>query len=77
VEIKIGIQETARELVLTSSQSQDEVDKLVAGALEQGDGVLRLSDDKGRTYLVPAARIAYVEIAPADARKVGFGVRGG
>ena len=33
-----------------------------------------MSDEKGRRYLVPSAKIAYVEIGAADIRKVGFGV---
>jgi hypothetical protein len=33
---------------------------------------LTLVDDKGRRYVVPSARVAYVEIGSADARKVGF-----
>jgi hypothetical protein len=76
VEVKIGIKDTARELVVSSAQSADEVGDLVAAALSSADGIFRLDDDKGRRYLVPAERIAYVEIAPADGRKVGFVVGG-
>jgi hypothetical protein len=76
VEVKIGIKDTPRELVVSSSQSPDEVEKLVAGALTTGPGLLRLDDEKGRKYLVPTDRIAYVEIAPSDVRKVGFAVGG-
>ena len=32
-----------------------------------------LTDDRGRTVLVPGGKIAYVEIGPASTRKVGFG----
>lgn len=74
MEVKIGIKDTPRELVVSSSLSPDEVEKLVANALNAGDGVFRLNDEKGATYLVPADRIAYVEIAPSDVRKVGFAV---
>ncbi|OZM75338.1 ATP-binding protein [Amycolatopsis antarctica] len=74
MEVKIGIEDTPRELVVTSDQSAEEVEKLVSEALNSDDGLLRLSDDKGRKFLVPSDRIAYVEIAPADVRKVGFGV---
>lgn len=74
MEIKIGIQETPRELVVSSSQTPEEVDKLVSEALSSADGILRLADDKGRKFLVPSNRIAYVEIAPSDVRKVGFAV---
>ncbi|MPY78571.1 MAG: DUF3107 family protein [Actinophytocola sp.] len=72
MEIKIGIQETPRELVVSSSQTPDEVDASISEALGSDDGLLRLTDDKGRKYIVPANRIAYVEIAPSDVRKVGF-----
>jgi prefoldin subunit 5 len=76
VEVKIGIKDTPRELVVSSNQSTAEVEKLVAEALNAGEGLLRLEDEKGRKYLVPTDRIAYVEIAPSDVRKVGFSVGG-
>jgi hypothetical protein len=74
VEVKIGIKDTARELVVSSSQSAGEVEKLVADALAAGGGLVRLDDEKGRKYLIPTDRIAYVEIAPTEPRKVGFAV---
>ena len=76
MEVKIGIKDTPRELVVSSSQSPDEVEKLVADALNAGDGLFSLKDDKGRKFLIPGDRIAYVEIAPSDVRKVGFAVGG-
>ncbi|MDV6013871.1 DUF3107 domain-containing protein [Haloechinothrix sp. LS1_15] len=72
MEIKIGIQEASRELVLSSNKSQDEVDKLISEALRSDDGLLRLTDDKGRTVVVPVTKLAYVELTPAEARRVGF-----
>ena len=72
MEIKIGVQQTAREIVLESEQSPDEIDAAVRAALADG-GVLALEDDKGRRVLVPAERLAYVEISPATSRRVGFG----
>jgi hypothetical protein len=36
--------------------------------------VLALVDEKGRRVVVPSALIAYVEIADADHRRVGFAV---
>ena len=73
MEVKIGIAESARELVVSSDQSADEVSSLVDAALS-GDGLLRLVDEKGRRFVVRAAQIAYVEIAPEDGRKVGFAI---
>ncbi|QWF79166.1 DUF3107 domain-containing protein [Amycolatopsis sp. CA-230715] len=74
MEVKIGIKDTPRELVVSSGQSPEDVEKLVADALKSADGVFRIDDDKGRKFLVPADRIAYVEIAPSEVRKVGFAV---
>jgi hypothetical protein len=45
VEVKIGIAESSRELVVSSDQTPDEVQALVDGALANGDGVLRISDE--------------------------------
>lgn len=36
------------------------------------DGLLTLVDERGRRVVVPVDRIAYVEIAQADQRRVGF-----
>jgi Protein of unknown function (DUF3107) len=72
VEIKIGVAESPRELVLSSTLTPDEVEKLVAEALKKDQGVLSITDEKGRRVVVPVSRIAYVDIAPADVRRVGF-----
>jgi hypothetical protein len=72
VEVKIGVLHTPREITLESSQSPDEVEKTVQAALKSVDGQLVLVDDKGRRVIVPANLVAYVEIAQADTRRVGF-----
>ena len=72
MEVKVGVADTARELTITSSQTPEEVEALVADALKNSGGTLALIDDKGRRYLVPSARVAYVEIGSADSRRVGF-----
>jgi hypothetical protein len=74
VEVKIGIAESARELVVSSDQTPDEVQALVDEALGTDGGLLKLVDEKGRRYLVRAAQIAYIEIAPEDGRRVGFAI---
>mgnify|MGYP001125091502 CR=1 FL=1 len=71
MEVRIGIQEAARELVLESPDTPDAVAKKVAAALK-ADGLLDLVDDKGHRVVVPAAQLACVEIAAAEVRKVGF-----
>ena len=72
MEVKVGVADTARELLINSSQTPEEVEALVADALNNSVGTLALVDDKGRRYLVPSARVAYVEIGSVDSRKVGF-----
>ena len=72
MEVRIGVQHAARELVLESGQTPDEVQALVAAAVADGT-VLALTDDRGRTLVVPGSRIAYVEIGPSERGKVGFG----
>jgi hypothetical protein len=72
VEIKIGVVESARELLVNSDLSPDEVEALVADTFAGKQSVLTLVDDKGRRFVIPATRISYVEIGASDSRKVGF-----
>ncbi|MBA2390058.1 MAG: DUF3107 domain-containing protein [Geodermatophilaceae bacterium] len=72
MEVKIGVQQSPRELTIDCSQTPAEVEKAVSEAIAADAGVLMLTDDKGRKLMIPAARIAYVEIAEADTRRVGF-----
>ena len=74
MEVKIGITDSPRELVFTSTQTPAEVEALVAAALAKDGDVLGLTDEKGRRFLVNSAKIAYVEIGAADSRRVGFGI---
>ncbi|CAM00395.1 uncharacterized protein DUF3107 [Saccharopolyspora erythraea NRRL 2338] len=75
MEVKIGVVDSPRELTVASGQSQDEVEALVADALKNADGVLALTDEKGKRVIVPSAKVAYVEIGPTETTRVGFGVR--
>jgi hypothetical protein len=72
VEVKIGVQFAPRELVVESALSPADVTKAVSDALANDSGVLTLDDEKGRRVIVPVAKLAYVEIAEAAARTVGF-----
>jgi hypothetical protein len=72
MEVKIGVQNANRELVLDSSESADEVAKSVEAALSGSDGLLTLSDTKGRRVLVPVDKLAYVEIGTSTSGTVGF-----
>ena len=76
VDVRIGITQTPKELEVEMSDDTDrdkvvdEIEKL----LKTGDGVLWLTDRKGRRVGVPVVKVAYVEVgAPASERRVGFG----
>ena len=71
MEVKIGVQNASRELVLDSSESADTVAETVSAALS-GGGVLSLADAKGRRVLVPVDKLAYVEIGTSTSGAVGF-----
>jgi hypothetical protein len=72
VEIKIGIQNVNREIVLESSETAEAITEVVASAMN-GGSELRLTDSKGRTVIVPSAVLGYVEIGAEEQRRVGFG----
>jgi hypothetical protein len=72
VEIKIGIQHSAREVSLESGETSEAIEAAVKNALDKG-GVLELVDGKGRKGLVPSDKIAYIEIGEPASRRVGFG----
>jgi hypothetical protein len=72
VEVKIGIQNTARELVIETEESNDGVAALVNEALAADNGVLTLTDTKGKVTVVPIAKLAYVEIGRSTTGQVGF-----
>nr|WP_221935243.1 DUF3107 domain-containing protein [Janibacter cremeus] len=71
VEVKIGVQNVARELVLDATGTDDEIEAAVQSALD--GGALVLSDDKGRRVMVPAGALGYVEVGEPSRGRVGFG----
>ncbi|MGZ4650781.1 MAG: DUF3107 domain-containing protein [Candidatus Limnocylindrales bacterium] len=73
MEVRIGVQHAARELVLDSPQTTDEVTEAVSAALTGDSRILSLTDESGRRVVVPADKLAYVEIGEPEARRVGFG----
>ena len=73
MEVKIGVQYAPRELVLDSVLTPEEVEQAVSDAIRSEMGVLSLQDDKGRRVIIPVSKLAYIEIAEAEGRRVGFG----
>jgi hypothetical protein len=61
-----------RELVIETAASPKEIEQALRAALADGM-VFALTAEKGGTVLVPADKIAYVELDLAEPRKIGFG----
>jgi hypothetical protein len=72
VEIKIGIQSVPRELVIETKSSFEEVQHALAEAVADG-GVFTLGDDRSGRVLIPADKIAYLEVSGSEPRRIGFG----
>ena len=77
MDVRIGIVQTPKELEVELADDADR-DKVLAdieSALTgSAEGVLWLTDRRGRRVAVPVAKVAYVEVgAPSPERRVGFG----
>ena len=72
MEVKIGVQNVARELSIEIDQTAAEVQQAVREALND-NGVLSLTDTKGREVIVPASALAYVQVGESEKGRVGFG----
>jgi len=72
VEIKIGIQHVAREITVETEATGAEVEADLRRALTDGT-MLALTDEKGRKVLVPADKVAYIDLGQEKTRPVGFG----
>ena len=72
MDIRIGIANSPRELNFESSQTSAEIEKIVAAALDGDAKFIKLSDDKGKVYLVPVASFSYLEVGTETRSRVGF-----
>jgi Mg2+/Co2+ transporter CorC len=76
VDVRIGVINNPKELVveLEDTADREALHASITASLGMADGVVVLTDKKGRDVIVPVARIAYVEIGAAlQARQIGFG----
>ncbi|MEO7448302.1 MAG: DUF3107 domain-containing protein [Humibacillus sp.] len=71
MEIRIGVQNVAREIAFETAQSTEEILAAVKTALDSD--VLELVDDKGGRIIVPSASIGYVTTGAERRGGVGFG----
>ncbi len=75
MDLRIGIAESPQvvEIELDDDVDRSDLKSRVETSLKESE-VLNLVDRRGREWLFPAARIAFVEIGTADAeRRIGFG----
>ncbi len=75
MEVRIGVIYTAKEMEieLADDTDRDELVRAVETAIGQPNGMLWLTDRRGRKVGVPADKVAYVDIgAVAGERRVGF-----
>jgi hypothetical protein len=76
VDVRIGIVQSAKEVEveLADDVDRDSIIAEIEGSLGKAEGVLWVTDRRGRRVAVPVARVAYVEVgAPVSERRVGFG----
>lgn len=71
MDVRIGIQNVAREVVIESADTAEQVTQTVREAIS-GSTDLVLTDSKGRQVIIPAGVIGYVEIGAEEQRRVGF-----
>jgi acetylornithine/succinyldiaminopimelate/putrescine aminotransferase len=70
--IRIAVSDVVSEIAFESADSPKEIKAAVDKAIAAGT-TLSLTDNKGREYIVPAAKIGFVEIGEQSERRVGFG----
>ena len=75
MDVRIGVTQ-AREVEVELAEDTDpaELKATIDAALADAEGVLWLTDRRGRQVAVPSAKVAYIEVgSPSDARRIGFG----
>jgi Protein of unknown function (DUF3107) len=71
MEVKIGVRQAPRELVIDTPDTAEDIEARLLEAVST-EGLLTLTDSRGRRVLVPAAGIAYLEIGTSVSGQVGF-----
>jgi hypothetical protein len=72
VQVRIGVQSVAKEIVVDTTVSADEIEQSLMEALQTENGVFILVDERGGRVVVPAAHVGYLEISEDESRSVGF-----
>jgi uncharacterized protein DUF3107 len=72
VQVRIGVQSVAKEIVVETTVSADEIEQSLMEALQTENGVFVLIDERGGRVVVPASHVGYLEISEDESRQVGF-----
>lgn len=72
MQLRIGIQNAQREIILESEQSISEITALIESAITNDEKLIKLTDAKETIVLIPTASFAYLEVVGDSPRKVGF-----
>ena len=76
VDVRIGVSQVPREIEveLADGTAADELVAKLETALSKENGIVWLTDKRGRKIGVPVAKLAYIELDTApESRRVGFG----
>ncbi len=75
MDVRIGIAQSAQVIELELGDvDRDEIKKMISDAVGDSDGVLWLTDRKGKEVALPSAQISFVELSSVDPeRRIGFG----
>lgn len=76
MEVRIGAADTGKELIIEMPDDTDAADVRagVDAALGSGEGMMWMTDRRGRQVGIPVARVGWVEIRVDDGSpRVGFG----
>lgn len=72
MEIKIGLADSAKEIIIQVDTDIDGITKKFEADLAN-QNISRFEDREGRVFLIQTSKIAYLEIANSTTRPVGFG----
>jgi hypothetical protein len=67
----VGITESSQELRFDSELAPEAITEIAKLALQE-QGIFELKDLKGNIFLVPVAKISYIQIGDGSELKVGF-----
>lgn len=75
MDVRIGVTYTTKEIdvELADDVDRDKLRSEIESALSDENGVLWLTDRRGRHVGVPSAKVAFVEIGSPEERRIGFG----